>query len=239
MKKKRLYWILLGLFFAFTVWAQEPSKDKLSTKSAVGHSKKASRPNYRKTRPARAPTSEKPTSEDRLKRWTFDEDPENMPPKGFEFGLTGRGRKGRWVVQQDPTAPSKRNVLLQADQDRTDFRFPIAVAAGERHRDMRESVLCKMISGKVDQACGMVLRYQNQDNYYVTRANALENNIRLYIVNKGKRKQLASFQSEIKSGIWYALQFEARGETLKVYWNGAPVLEKKDSRIKTPGRCGL
>ncbi len=83
-------------------------------------------------------------------------------------------------MQAAPDAPSAPNVLAQVDADATDFRFPVAVADGPGLRDVRVSVKCKPVSGAVDQACGVVWRYRNASNYYLARANADENNVRLY-----------------------------------------------------------
>ncbi len=74
------------------------------------------------------------------------------------------------------------------DADATDFRFPVAVADGPGLRDVRVSVKCKPVSGAVDQACGVVWRYRNASNYYLARANADENNVRLCYVKDGRRE---------------------------------------------------
>ena len=96
------------------------------------------------------------------------------PPVGFSFGRTGEGRVGHWVVQTAPDAPSGTHVLAQRDTDMTDNRFPVAVANEPILRDMRLAVQCQPVSETVDQACGLVFRYQDENDYYVTRANALE-----------------------------------------------------------------
>src|SRR5438552_2091725 len=131
------------------------------------------------------------------KTWTFDSDKADEAPPGFRFGRTGHGRPGRWVVRAVPDAPSAPNVLAQVDEDGTDYRFPVAVAPGFRARDLRLSVKCKQVSGKVDQACGLVFRFRSAKNYYVVRANALENNIRLYHVKRGRRRMFGSFPAEV------------------------------------------
>ena len=122
----------------------------------------------------------------------FDEDAVDTTPPEFSFGRTGSGAPGRWIVKAAAGAPSGANVLAQLDADDTNFRFPIAVTNSPVLRDVRVSVRCKMISGRVDQACGLVARYRDENNYFVTRANALEDNIRLYTVRDGKRNEIAS-----------------------------------------------
>ncbi|HVR19566.1 MAG TPA: hypothetical protein VMS65_07715, partial [Polyangiaceae bacterium] len=93
------------------------------------------------------------------KTWGFDQDTLNGAPLGFSLGRTGSGRVGRWIVRADADAPSSPNVLAQVDDDDTDGRFPIAVANEPSLRDVRVRVRCKMVSGRVDQACGLVARY--------------------------------------------------------------------------------
>src|SRR5207244_3681390 len=83
-------------------------------------------------------------------------------------------------------------VLAQVDTDDTGDRFPVAVADAPVLRDVRLEVRCKPVSGKVDQACGLVFRYRDENNYYLTRANALEDNVRLYHVVNGRPRQLAA-----------------------------------------------
>ena len=107
----------------------------------------------------------------------FDGDTVDQPPRGFEFGRTGGGALGRWVVRAETDAPSAPHVLAQVDSDKTDYRFPVAFT-GPALADLRLSVKCKPVSGRVDQGCGVVFRLKDADNYYVARANALEDDVR-------------------------------------------------------------
>src|SRR5499433_92597 len=148
-------------------------------------------------------------------RFDFESDKTGEPPKGFEFGLTGKGKAGNWVVQAVEDAPSGKNVLVQTDADRTDYRFPIAYT-GPEMKDLRLSVKCKPVSGKGDQGCGLIFRLKDDDNYYVTRANALEDNVRLYHVVKGDRRQFAGWNGKVASRKWHDLAVEAQGANLQV-----------------------
>lgn len=171
--------------------------------------------------------------------WKFDSDQAGRPPAGFSFGRTGGGAPGRWVVRAEPAAPSGPNVLVQIDADGTDYRFPVAVADGVFLRDLRLSVLCKPVSGEVDQACGLVFRYVDENNYYVTRANALENNIRLYDVRDGRRRQIAGFDGRVTAGVWHRYAVEARGDRIQVFWDGRKVLDQHDKTFLGAGRVGI
>ena len=172
------------------------------------------------------------------KRFDFDSDKPSETPQGFSFGRTGKGPPGKWVVQAVDDAPSGKNVLAQTDADRTDYRFPIAYT-GPELKDLRLSVKCKPVSGKVDQGCGLVFRLKDADNYYVTRANALENNVRLYHVVKGERRQFAGWNGKVASGKWHDLAVEAQGDHFQVFYDGQKVMDAHDKTFTDAGKFGV
>ena len=190
--------------------------------------------------PATAPVAEQPaaTAAAAFAR-DFDQDGSDRPPPGFSFARTGTGPLGRWVVRSEPGAPSGANVLAQLDTDDTDDRFPVAVLSEPALRDVRVSVRCKMISGRVDEACGLVARYRDENNYLVTRANALGDNVRLYFVGAGQRHQLASWSGRVTPNQWHAYRFDVRGDHLEVYWDGQRVLDHHDATFSEAGRVGV
>jgi hypothetical protein len=174
----------------------------------------------------------------------FNQDPVGQPPQGFEFGHTaGVGKPGTWVVQADGT----NKVLGQTDPDSTRARFPVAVLADVSSADVDLSVRFKPISGRVDQAAGLVWRYRNQDNYYIVRANALEDNVVLYKVEGGKRTDLPlkgegrtyGKKSEVPSGQWSTLRVVAKGRLFEVYFNGSKLYEVEDATFSDPGKAGV
>lgn len=171
--------------------------------------------------------------------WNFDSERADGPPAGFTFGRTGGGREGRWVVRAEKDAPSGGNVLAQLDTDDTDNRFPVALVQDTAFRDLSLSVKCKPVSGNVDQACGLVFRYKDANNYYITRANPLENNIRAYYVKDGKRKQLAGWNGRVTSGAWHELRVDAKGDHLEVSWDGKKVIDAIDKTFPEAGKIGL
>ena len=168
----------------------------------------------------------------------FDSDAVGQPPKGFEFGRTGQGRQGKWVVQSVADAPSGGNVLAQIDADGTDYRFPVAFA-GPEFKDLQLSVKCKPVSGKVDQACGLVFRLKDADNYYVIRANALEDNVRLYHVVKGKRVQFAGWNGKVATGTWHELAVTAVGDHFEASFDGKKIIDAHDKTFGAAGKFGL
>ncbi len=173
------------------------------------------------------------------KTWDFQSDALNAPPAGFSFGRTGQGREGKWVVIQDPTAPFGDHVLAQLDQDDTDHRFPVAVADAPSLKDLRLEVRCKPVSGKTDEACGLVFRYRDPDDYYVARANALEDNVNLYRVVKGQRRQIEGWSGKVAANAWHALAIEARGDRLQVFWEGEPIIDARDDTFSDAGKVGV
>jgi hypothetical protein len=177
----------------------------------------------------------------------FDKDEAGKAPKGFVFGVTGKGKPGVWILKKDPTAPSAPNVLAQTDADPVSYRFPLCVYEGFSGRDVDVSVKYKPVSGKEDQAAGIVWRYQDQNNYYIVRANANENNVVLYRVEKGIRTDLPlvgkgrtyGMKAKIPSGEWGTLRIVAMGNKFEVYSNGAKLYEVEDATFPMAGKVGL
>jgi Domain of Unknown Function (DUF1080) len=160
-------------------------------------------------------------------------------PTGFSSAVTGGGGPVSWVVVEDFTAPSGGKVLAQTSTDKTSFRFPLCVYDGFTAPDVTVSVSFKPVSGTVDQAAGLVARYRDKDNYYVVRANALENNVRLYKVERGKRKQFAGANVKVPSGEWQTLAFEVKGPHFRVLLNDTLLFEVDDATFKNAGQVGL
>lgn len=109
-------------------------------------------------------------------------------PKDFVSALTGSGAIGRWEVVDDSSAEGGK-AFAQLDADKTDYRFPLAIYAASFPRDLDISIRFKAVSGSVDRAGGIAFRLQDPQNYYLVRANALEDNVRLYRVRYGKREE--------------------------------------------------
>jgi hypothetical protein len=137
--------------------------------------------------------------------------------------------------------------LAQVDSDNTRSRFPVAVVSDVNAADVDLSVRFKPVSGRVDQAAGLVWRFQNEDNYYIVRANALENNVVLYKVEKGKRTDLPvkgegriyGKKAQVPSGQWSTLRVVAAGPRFDVYLNGAKLYEVEDSTFSQAGKVGV
>jgi len=174
----------------------------------------------------------------------FSDDAVGQAPKGFEFGHTAKaGAPGKWIVQ----AEGSNKYLAQVDADNTRSRFPVAVVTDVNAADVDLSVRFKPVSGRVDQAAGLVWRFQNADNYYMVRANALENNVVLYKVENGKRTDLPlkgegrtyGKKAQVPSGQWSTLRVVAAGARFEVYLNGGKLYEVEDTTFSQAGKVGL
>ena len=168
----------------------------------------------------------------------FDSSEVGNTPRDFTTALTGGGGPVSWVVRTDPEAPEGGPVLVQESVDSTVYRFPLCVYDKFSARDVAAEVKYKAISGKVDEAGGIVLRY-TPENYYIARANALENNVILFKTVNDKRSHIQEVPVPVAKGVWHALRFEARGEHLKIIFDGKTVLERDDTTFSNAGQVGL
>jgi hypothetical protein len=159
-------------------------------------------------------------------------------PDGFEFARTGQGGPAQWTVVADASAAGGR-AIEQTSTDRTDYRFPLAIHKATTVANLEVTVRFKAISGKVDQAGGIALRLADPDNYYVVRANALEDNVRFYRVVKGRREQLEGASLKVAPGQWHALSLRAQGDKFTVTFNGKSLYTATDKTFTAAGRIAL
>lgn len=179
--------------------------------------------------------------------YNFDSDPVGGLSAKFHSALTGNGAPGQWAVTADPSAPSQPNVLAQTSADNTSYRFPLAIADEGSFRDLDLSVRFKTISGRVDQAAGLVWRLKDANNYYIVRANALEGNVVLYKVQSGKRTDLPvkgagrtyGKKASVPSGQWNELRVTVAANLFEVYLNNQKLYEVEDSTFPEGGKVGL
>ena len=175
------------------------------------------------------------------------ESPGNLP-RGWTEAMTHDGGAPRWEIVRDESAPSPPYVLAQLSQDRTAGRFPLAIWERASIVDGSVSVAFKTVDGAVDQAAGIVWRYQNPNNYYIVRANALEDNIVLYKVENGVRQSIApkgmpsrsyGVKRVVPKGRWNTLRVVFKDSRFVVYFNGEQTFETEDQTFTTAGKTGL
>ena len=165
---------------------------------------------------------------------TFDQEAVGAVPDGWICGVTGKGAS-RWAIETDPTAPSTPNVLKQSGAG----AFPWCVRKGTAISDGVVEVKFKPISGKEDQAGGVVWRWKDGDNYYVARANALENNVSLYYTQNGRRNTIKYVDAPVAGNQWHTLRVEFAGKHIRVSLDGKRYIEIDDERITGSGAVGV
>jgi hypothetical protein len=164
----------------------------------------------------------------------FDADPTGASPAGWRAGVTGRGSP-RWTVEAEASAPSKPNVLKQSGSG----TFPWCVRPDVSLADGWVEVKFKPLSGREDQAGGVVWRWKDGDNYYVARANALENNVSLYYTSNGRRNTLKYVDAPVPGNAWHTLRVEFSGKSIRVIYDGKPAIEMEDAHISGAGAVGV
>jgi hypothetical protein len=160
------------------------------------------------------------------------------PPAGFDFARTGQGGPGRWTVAADPSASAGR-AIEQTSADTTDYRFPLAIYGAASARNVDVSISFKALSGKVDRAGGIAVRLTDADNYYVVRANALEDNVRFYRIVKGRREQLEGANLKVSANEWHQLGLRAEGDRFTVTFDGKQLFTTSDKTFAGAGKVAL
>ena len=168
----------------------------------------------------------------------FSSMPIGARPLGFTEGLTGHGEPVHGQVLEEFPAPGGR-VIAETSRDTADYRFPLCVCDGLVTKDLEVSVRFKAVDGMVDQAAGLIVRMQDHINYYVTRANAFEGNIRLYKVVAGVRRQITGQSVQVTAAVWHTLSLKIAGDVLEVAFDRQRVLEAQDATFAEPGKVGL
>jgi len=166
-------------------------------------------------------------SDGAAKTYRFSKKDIGKVPKGWIAGVTGseKGKAPRWEVILD----KGRKVLAQLESGGGRSDFPVCIKKGSSLKDGTVSVRFKSISGRVDQAGGVVFRARDKDNFYIARANALEDNVSIYVTHKGRRKTIKYWEDiDVPLNQWHELKVETNGFTFKVSFNGKLVGEIVD-----------
>ena len=159
-------------------------------------------------------------------------------PNDFEFARTGQGGPSRWAVVADSTAIGGR-AIEQTSTDTTDYRFPLAIHNPVSAANIDVSVRFKAVTGKVDQAGGIAIRLNDPDNYYVVRANALEDNVRFYRMLKGRREQIEGVNTKVTANEWHQLGLRAEGERFTITFDGKSLFTATDRTFANAGKIAL
>jgi hypothetical protein len=163
-------------------------------------------------------------------------------PEGWTATLTGSGDP-KWTVENDATAPSKLRVIKQSGR----ATYPLLLKNDTNIKDGFVEVNFKAVGGSQDRAAGVVWRARDANNYYVARANALEDNVVLYKTVSGVRSALDILGRKGGYGItvpvpantWHSLRIDFKASRFSVSFNGKQLFEVEDSTFTGPGKVGL
>ncbi|MEO8186279.1 MAG: hypothetical protein ABI580_02820 [Burkholderiaceae bacterium] len=164
----------------------------------------------------------------------FDTDRPGTVPADWTAGVTGSGTH-RWTVESDASAPSAPNVLKQSGKG----DFPWCVKNGVSLADGFVEVKFRPLAGRSDQAGGVVWRWRDGNNYYVARANALENNVSLYYTENGRRKTIKYVDAAVAANQWHTLRVEFQGQSIRVLLDSKAYIALDDNHIGGAGSVGV
>src|SRR5262245_8133711 len=164
----------------------------------------------------------------------FDTAEVGKPPSGWTATQTGTGQ-ARWAVVRDDSAPSKPNVLKQSGQ----ATYPVCLKDETSLKDGFVEVKFKPIAGKEDQAGGVVWRAKDANNYYVARANALENNVTIYHTIGGRRTEKKRARMTVATNQWHTLRVDFQANHFTVTFDGQKAFDWDDETFKEAGKIGV
>jgi hypothetical protein len=173
---------------------------------------------------------------------SFESNQTGVTPEGWTATLTGSGDP-KWTVESDATAPSKSKVVKQSGR----ATYPLLLKNDSSIKDGFVEIKFKAIAGSQDRAAGIVWRAKDANNYYVTRANALEDNVVLYKTVNGVRSPLdivgrkGGYGANIKvpANVWHSLRIDFNASRFRVSFNGKQLFEVEDSTFADAGKIGL
>ena len=173
---------------------------------------------------------------------SFESNQTGATPEGWTATLTGSGDP-KWTVESDETAPSKSKVVKQSGR----ATYPLLLKDGSSIKDGFIEMKFKAIAGSQDRAAGVVWRAKDANNYYVARANALEDNFVLYKTVNGIRSPLDivgrkggyGVSVPVPANIWHSLRIDFKGTRFTASFNGKQMFEVEDSTFSEAGKVGL
>jgi hypothetical protein len=159
-------------------------------------------------------------------------------PADFQVARTGTGAPAAWSVVADSKAQGGQ-ILIQTSTDQTDYRFPLAIYGGLAATNVEVTVRFKAVGGRIDRAGGIAVRLADPNNYYVLRANALEDNVNFYRVVQGSRREIHGVSAKVTSEQWHTLSLRAEGDRFTVGFDGATLFTATDQTFSGAGRVAL
>jgi hypothetical protein len=181
----------------------------------------------------------------------FGEYPLEQTPPGFRSTGAGAGRPGNWRVILDEVPPvlppltskaapvTRRAVLAQLARDAAENRFPMLLFEGETYRDFKLATRFKIVGGGLGQTAGVVFRFQNESNFYVTRASALSRDFRCFKVAQGEWKPPIGPEAAVSKGDWHELSVECEGTRIHCVLDGTNEIKLIDASGPRSGKIGF
>lgn len=170
---------------------------------------------------------------------SFESDEAQKPPKGFVAAETaGTGTPAEWHVVLVEGAPDGKHALKVTTKN-AGSTFNLLLLDREQPAQVSLSTRLRSFGGDEDQGGGLVWRYRDQNNYYVTRWNPLETNIRVYKVEGGKRTMFQSAKIETDAAAWHTLEVSMVGAKGTISFDQKPVLTFEDSTFAGAGKVGF
>jgi len=199
--------------------------------------------NNKNTKEVVAPITAKETSILKDTTFTFENEKEGELPKDWSQSFTGKGEKTDWKIILD----DGNKVLAQLSSGKRNYHFNNVVYNGFEAKNVELNVRMKGFKGWEDRGGGFIWRYKDKNNYYVVRANPLEDNVVLYKVFKGRRSDLPLIGKGKTYGVdvpklgkgWNDLKLVVIDDLFSVFLNGALLFQVKDSTFTEAGKIGL
>ena len=183
------------------------------------------------------------TNQSKDKTFTFENYETGKIPSGWSQYFTGKGESTNWKVIDD----RGNKVLAQLSSDHPNYHFNEVVFDGLQLKNVELKVRLKGVQGKMDQGGGFVWRFTDANNYYVVRANPLEDSVVLYKVENGKRTDLPLIGKGKTYGVnvpklgsgWNDLKLTVQDDIFTVFLNGKEIFQVKDHTFTNAGKVGL
>jgi hypothetical protein len=176
------------------------------------------------------------TPEEKL--WNFDDAAPGTLPRAITVGTLFDGRPaGEWKVLITNRAKSASQVLAQLTSKGADQAYKLVLIDGTTSSNIDVEVSFLPVSGKADLGGGLIWRARDDRNYYLLRASAIEQNIRLYRVVKGARQLIKNYNRNIGQS-WHTLRVIQQGCEMQIRYDDEPLFQLCESALDR-GRIGL
>ncbi|MBI3818256.1 MAG: hypothetical protein HY286_06155 [Planctomycetes bacterium] len=175
-----------------------------------------------------------------IDKFNFDTDEAGGAPAGWAVAETGgRGIPATWKVEKRTDASSGDRVLRIVETRNSGSTFNLLIRDKDYGADLAVRAMVHAESGVEDQGGGLVWRLRDSNNYYVARWNPLENNLRVYKVEGGKRTMFKSVDVAADASKWHAIEAIMRGSNITIRFDNKTLMACGDSTFPSGGKIGF